>query len=69
MFRQKSSQTVRSKIDSGLRRHSTGTDLQSKNSTSVQIEMSSSIPFDGDHCGLDALGDSKNGVCETPFKL
>ena len=34
MFRQKSSQTIRSKIDSGLRRHSTG-----KNSTSVQIEM------------------------------
>ena len=39
MFRQKSSQTIRSKIDSGLRRHSTGSDLQGKNSTSIQIEM------------------------------
>ena len=73
MFRQKSSKTNRSRINSGLRRHSTGSDLQGKkNSTSVQIEMgamSSSISFDDDNCGLDAFGDSKNGICETPFKL
>ena len=69
IFRQKSSQTNRSKIDSGLRRHSTGSDLQEGNNTaSVQIEMgtlSSSNNDDGSGFELD----SKEEISETPFKL